>query len=305
MKNNMLKSKCASCVFFICILAVYLSSADDSISPRPLCYFTAYLDAAAGSSCYFYFVKIGQMTGDGQLILDGEGRPSELDITSFKLGKSFSVQGRIGLSDSHPLDLTADIERLDLSTFLQSFLSDAVNLSATGFIEGKIKINGKIDIPRITGRLKSRSLKVGDVDYHFSYVDLNGTWPFVFIEDGMIFYEGGYFAISGYIDLADLPNSSAWNNIVCKSDEKNLRWRGWDISKGASGSFGYADGLSLKREQSDEIRVSLKKFMNNEASTENMKDDEIALEYKMGNKNIKMRLRDRDEFLGMEHSLKF
>lgn len=302
----MLKSKYVRCYILLYIFAAPLSFADNLASQRSLCYFTAYLDDASQVPHYLYSVKIGDMTGDGKFMLDEEGRPYELDITSLKLGNGFSLSGIIGLNGSHALDLTINIERLDLSTLLKTLLSDRANSTASGFVEGKIKIDGSIDIPRIAGRIKSHSLKVGNIDYNFSYVDLRGTWPFVFVDDGMLFYEGGYLAISGYIDLANLPDPSAWDNIVCESDKKSLRWRGWDIGKGGSDESGYrADGLNIGREYNGDIRVSLKAFMNNEVSTRSVRDDELELEYKMGNKNIRMRLRQRDEFLGMEHNLKF
>ena len=86
-----------------------------------------------------------------------------------------------------------------------------------------------------------------------------------------------------------------------KSDLKTIAWDDWDITKTGT------DELSMTKDISDRMRIGFKTMARDPLTTYYDRDnpEEMSLEYKMGLENLKMKLKENEEFLGIEHNIKF
>ena len=83
---------------------------------------------------------------------------------------------------------------------------------------------------------------------------------------------------------------------------KTIVWDGWDISKEGS------DSLKMVKEIGEKVSVGFRTFAREELLPYQKREnpDEMSLEYKLDNCQIlQMKLKENEEFFGVEHKNKF
>jgi len=224
----------------------------------------------------------------------------ELEIESLRIGKSYEIHGRMGLASPFETDLRFDIKKLDLRG-----ASVAARVKrrkvVLGIVDGLFHIKGRLSGNLFSeGIIKSRNGRIGPVGYDLATIRFEGFGPIINIADSSI--GKGNLTMEGYVDLRDIAKGDLFDDLRIKSDMKTIVWDKWDITKEGT------DELSMMKDVSDKMRVGFKTMARDPRTTyyDRENPEEMNLEYKLGGeKNLKMKLMENEEFFGIEHSVKF
>ena len=87
-----------------------------------------------------------------------------------------------------------------------------------------------------------------------------------------------------------------------RSDEHTVVWQGWDITKQRSDS----GELNMEKDIGEDFKLNFKTFVNDETNPRELNERELEFGYKLkGDKQLKMRLKEKEELLSVEQRMKF
>lgn len=252
-----------------------------------------------------YFV-VGRLWSQNSILnykpfreLEGSFRADDgiLSITSLALGDAGNLEGLVYLSHPFLADLTLMINGLDMKDLLV-FAKDAEEDAISGRIEGELKVTGPLILPEVKGRFEVTDGNLGQIEYRSMVVNLEGEGNVIAVKDSRIHQEEGSLALEGAINLA---KANVCEDVVVKSEEDRVLWQGWDITKPQD-----AAELRMGKAVGEDFRIDFKTYLNDELTFANPKGEELSLEYVLTiGDRIKMYLKEDEEFLGLEHRLKF
>ncbi|MFA5389389.1 MAG: hypothetical protein WC312_06530 [Candidatus Omnitrophota bacterium] len=225
----------------------------------------------------------------------------ELKIYSLNVGKAYQLKGTIGLKEPFETNVYFEIIRAnlrDIALLMKAKRPEVV----TGIMNGLINIKGPLKNLESSGFIGGRQGKVGPIWYDSADIRINGAGPIINIVDSRIKQAQAVFTMEGYIDLRNISGPGLLSGIKVKSDMKTIVWDGWDISKEG------VDSLKMIKDIGDNVSIGFRTFAREELppyqKRENM--DEMSLEYKMENgQALQMKLKENEEFFGVEHKRKF
>lgn len=226
-----------------------------------------------------------------------------LDVGSIQLGTEHFTYGMIDFRQEPPeLKLTWQVTDMDLTNLLALAEDKSGSARLAGKLDGKIQVEGNLFNPFIKIALKSSEGKFLNMDFASANVNLEGNYPVLAFHDSRIYREeGGFFIISGKIDLRNMHMLGLFDDVKILTDEKTIVLDGWDISRGTEQSE-----LNLKKVVSDDLKVGFKAFINNQAPAVSEEAGSIELEYKLQeNRAVLMRFEKEGEFLGVKQGAKF
>ena len=228
-------------------------------------------------------------------------KEGELEIETLRMGKPYELKGVVGLVLPYKTDIIFEINRADMRELSKA--SKIKNLDvAFGIVSGSFHIKGSLAGNIFSdGTLQSRKGRFGAVEYDIIKIRLEGFGPIINIVDSSFKENSGTLTIEGYVDLRDISKGGMFDGIRVCSDVKTIVWRGWDITKDGT------DELRMEKDVGDKMRVGFKTVARDPLPSyqESENPEEISLKYKMGLENLQMKLKDNEEFFGIEHSVKF
>lgn len=224
----------------------------------------------------------------------------ELKIESLRIGKPYGLKGRIGLIGPFDIDLRLDITRADIKDLTLGMRKEKLPVML-GMMNGVFYIKGTFDNLISSGILKSRNGRIGPIDYDVATIRFEGFGPMINIVDSSVRRGEGALTMEGYIDLRMLTKGNMFEGLKLKSDMMTVVWDGWDI--GSKGK----DELTMKKDISDKVSVGFKTMSRTPITSyyDRQSPEEMSLEYKIGEENLKLKLKENEEFFGVEHSVKF
>ena len=208
--------------------------------------------------------------------------------------------GKIGFSNGKYVDLYLIIKDLMLEEFILTKYNEEI---ATGIMNGEFRINGPLDRVKTNAHFDVQNGKIQDLEFQSLIAALKGEGPVVNIEDGRIVKEGGNLIMSGEIDFSLFPDSKAFDNLKIETDQRVAVWSGWEISKRFE-----SEKIKAQKKLAKDITFSFETYVNKDflKADQTDRENEIGVEYKLDkNESLKMRLKDRESFLGLEHKVKF
>jgi len=225
---------------------------------------------------------------------------TRLGIRSLRLGDSYELKGMLDLAQPFYADLTFIINRAymrDLA-FIMGLKNPELVL---GVMSGMITAKGKLDEIVSEGFINSKNGKIGSLDYDSAVIKIKGSGPIINISDSNIKHGKGTIDIEGYMDLRGIAKKNFYNSLKIKSDMKEIAWKEWDITKSG------IDELRMTKDISENIQVGFKTMRRDPLTTYYKREnpEEMSLEYNMGLENLQMKLRENEEFFGIEHNVKF
>lgn len=224
-----------------------------------------------------------------------------LEIESLRLGRSYDLKGTVNLVNPFITDLVLEIRRGDMRDF--AVIANAKNPDvALGSMNGIFYIKGELKNLFSSGMLHSRNGKIGSLEYDVANARLEGSGPIINLVDTYLRHGSSRLTINGYIDLRNIAKGEdLFGGLRGTSDMKEIVWDGWDITKSG------ASELRMTKSISDYMQVGFKTMAREPLTTyyDNESPEEMSLEYKMGLKNVKMKFKENEEFLGIEHNVEF
>jgi len=224
-----------------------------------------------------------------------------LEIGSLRFGKSYNLKGTLSLIRPFITDLIFEIRRADMRDFAIVAKSKNPDI-ALGSMNGIFYIKGPLRNLFSDGILHSRNGKIGFLEYDVANIRLEGSGPIINVVEGHLRESNSKLTIDGYVDLRNIAKGeNLFEGLRGSSDMKKIVWDGWDIIKSS------ARELQMSKNITDYIRVGFKTMAREPLTTyyEEENPEEMSLEYKMGLKNLKMRFKENEEFLSVEHNIKF
>jgi hypothetical protein len=225
----------------------------------------------------------------------------KLRIYSMDFGESYRLKGTIGLKESFETDIYFEIIRANLRDI--AIITKAKNPNVvTGIMNGLFNIKGPLNNLESNGFIGGRSGKIGPIWYDSADIRIHGIGPIINIVDSRIKQAQATFTMEGYVDLRNIVGSNLLNYIKLKSDMKTIVWDGWDISKDDSNS------LKMVKDIGEKMSVGFKTFAREELPPYYERDnlDEMSIEYKLdAGQAFQMKLKENEEFFGVEHKKRF
>ncbi|MBU4589830.1 MAG: hypothetical protein KKG01_02790 [Candidatus Omnitrophica bacterium] len=225
----------------------------------------------------------------------------ELRIETLRLGRSYRLGGKIDLVEPFDVDLRLEIERADMRHISRTSKVKGRD-TVFGIVSGSFNIKGALSGNIFSeGTIESRNGKISSVGYKLITLRLEGFGPIINIVDSNVSQDSGTLIMDGYVDLRNVAKGGLFDGVRIKSDLETIAWNGWDITKHGS------DELSMQKDINEKMRVGFKTMTTDPVTTYEDREhpEEMSLEYKMGMENLKMKLRDNEEFFVIEHSVKF
>jgi len=225
----------------------------------------------------------------------------ELKLYSLNFGESYCLKGTVGLKEPFETDLYFEIIRAnlrDIAVMTKAKRPDVV----TGIMNGLFNIKGPLNNLETSGFIGGRQGKIGPIWYDSADIRVQGAGPIINIVDSRIRQAQATFTMEGYVDLRTIAESNLLDYIKLRSDMKTIVWDGWDISKDS------ADSLKMVKSIGDKVSVGFKTFAKEEKpyyqGRENL--NELNLEYQLDEgKAFQMKLKENEEFFGIEHKKRF
>jgi hypothetical protein len=169
-----------------------------------------------------------------------------------------------------------------------------------GPVSAEVEFSGPIDRARIKGRLFVGEGVMGTVEYKSMFATLGGALPVVKISDARIMKEGGSVIVEGEIDVSKFKENMAFDNLKYWSDDRVAVWDYWQISK--------EDSTNMVTASKDNLSVSTSMEKNSNEPVKLNENDKVnvGVNYKLDTANsIKVDVDEDDDFLGVEHKVKF
>lgn len=226
---------------------------------------------------------------------------NELRVYSLGFGNAYRLKGTISLKEPFETNVYFEILRAnlrDIAIITKAKRPDVV----TGIMNGLFNIKGPLNNLESNGFIGGRSGKIGPIWYDSADIRIQGAGPIINIVDSKIRQARAIFTMEGYIDLRKIVNSDLLSCIKLKSDMKTIVWDGWDISKEGS------DSLKMVKDIGDKMLVGFRTFARSELPVYRKEEnlDEMSLEYKLNNGHaFQMKLKENEEFFGIEHKKRF
>ncbi len=186
-----------------------------------------------------------------------------------------SRSGRLsGIVLEPETDLSLEIKDMDLKDFsgLLGISPDDVELS--GVVSGNIRLSGPKDALKIEAGLTASDGGISSLKFTGARMDLEGIWPVLRFVSGQINDVSGIvYELKGQFNLKELSNfNSSEHKVIIASANNTMRFQEW-IIKQASDAAG--QGV-------------------------------VEAEYPLkNNQSLKMRIKNQEETLGWEQSVKF
>ena len=228
-------------------------------------------------------------------------RKKAVEILGLKWGKTFRLVGKVNLEAPNDLEIIALLDGTKLED-LMSFWGESVKNVVSGTVKGRLEIDGPLDTCVSRGHITARGGHIGDVYYENAVIHLTGKGPMVMVGDSRIYRETGYLLLDGELDFSQLGKRNIFEDIIIKTDDQSIVWEGWDISKET-----VTDTVNLKKRIGEELEIG---FVAPVEPADELKEEEpegaFEMRYKLKESDsLKIQIREEEEFLGVEHKIKF
>ncbi len=225
----------------------------------------------------------------------------ELEIEKLLFGNAHKLKGRLSLTAPYGVDFRLEIDRLDMRR-LSSFSKLKDKNIIFGIVSGGFNITGNLaDNIFSEGIIESKKGRFGSIEYDTIRLKLEGFGPIINIVDSSFKHDSGILTMEGYVDLREIPKGGFFDSVRIRSDVKTIVWQGWDITKKGT------DELSMEKDIGDRMQVGFKTAIREPLTTYEDREnpEEMSLGYKIGSEQLKMKLRENEEFLVIERNIKF
>ena len=245
------------------------------------------------NTCIINYEPVGDITGIFSYSEDS------IKIDYLKIGNNCNLSGLISLKEPESIDMTIEGNELKVEN-LARFSSVPEEFDFSSTVTSEFDIKGNLKNPEIKIHLTSKEGHMQDIDFESMVVNLEGIYPILRYHDSRVYREEGHLIIEGKVDLRKIKRGNLFEDTIFKSDEETIIWEGWDITKRRAESE-----VSL-RKSGEGFSVSYSAYLKDEMTQDVDSQDTIELEYEIWkNRSLKVRLRENEEFLGLENKIKF
>lgn len=235
------------------------------------------------------------------LFIDFEFVRNHLVIKRLSFAKgAYRGKGWLELASPYHLDFEFKIAKGQLAD-LWVLGKDESGREVNGEISGKFKFFGTLPSLKMKGHLESRNGDLDNFKYEHGYAVLEAEGPVIRIIDGFLKKKDGDCVLGGQIDLRKAGTAEIIKQLKIRPAlsankfEKGIGPQGEDASQ-----------LVVGKDLSKRVHVDYKAPYDDETKYEDKQKAEWEFKYRLKkNQTLKMRLKEDEEYISVEHKLKF
>ncbi len=221
-------------------------------------------------------------------------------IESLKWLNSYFIEGEINFSPL-AVNLSLFLREANIVPIL-SFSPAFSEEDNFGTASGEIECKGKWPEITVKAMVELKDSKIGKKNIEYAKFQVEGTNPYFTLKESPVIFDDTTLVCRGPIDLSK-KGKQMFKDVEYVLDESRMVWKGWKINQKEG-----EKELSLTKEVSGGFSVSLRAPTLGEPEEDLAKDPspEVELEYSIkGREKFKLRMDEDDDFLGIEHEVKF
>ena len=164
---------------------------------------------------------------------------------------------------------------------------------------GWVEINGPLPHPHLEGQVEARSGWLeGEIPYQWIHGSLVGTWPHVTVEAAINHGPSRGFSFTrGLMDMDSFGSSGWYKTVEVEPSHELAAWKGLELRVPSE------DVVTIGKSDSHQS-VRLKRSLGEDGFGK--EEDAFEWEYQLPSKRIlKMRLEERDSFIGIGERIQF
>ncbi len=214
--------------------------------------------------------------------------------------EAYFLEGEIGFNPQ-VINLSLTLENADivpLLGFSPSFSAE----DNFGRASGKIECKGKWPEIAVQGIVELKDSKIGKKNIEYAKFQIEGINPCFILKESPVVMDGTRLICRGPIDFSG-KGKQMFRDIEYLLDESQMVWKGWEIDQKEE-----KDELSLTKEVSGGFAVSLRTPTVGKPEEDLAEEPgpEMELEYRIkGKEKFKLRIEEDEDFVGLEHEVKF
>ena len=221
-------------------------------------------------------------------------------IENLKWLDSYFIEGEINFSPL-AVNLSLFLREADIVPIL-SFSSAFSEEDNFGTASGEIECKGKWPEITVKAMVELKDSKIGKKNIEYAKFQVEGTNPYFTLKESPVIFDDTTLICRGPIDLSK-GGKEVFQDIEYALDESQMVWKGWKINQEEG-----EKELSLTKDVAGGFSVSLRAPTLGEPEEDLAQDPgpEVELEYNIkGREKFKLRMDEDDDFLGIEHEVKF
>lgn len=224
---------------------------------------------------------------------------NKLKLLGLNYGDVVFANGAFSLAPSNEMDLSFKFKGAQLGGLMDLTMEKGM---VSGSVFGDIRVYGNPPKDmKIEGQFDFLNGNIGFVKYNSAKISIRGSGERLEFFNSKVYTDDEVLTMEGKMDLKDIGTSRAFRNIVIKSDPDTVVWAGTSVIR-TSGGEEFVSG----RDINEQFRVNFKTYSSQQSQEARPKQDEVELEYRLGKPgNIKLRMKENDDFFGVERKVKF
>ncbi|MFA5335676.1 MAG: hypothetical protein WC324_02025 [Candidatus Omnitrophota bacterium] len=228
-----------------------------------------------------------------------EFKDGKLKLTGVNYGDVLIANASVSLEGKRDIDIRLKFKGAQLGG-LTDLVTEKGMLSGT--VMGDIYIRGELGKEmNIDGQIEFLNGNISIIRYNTAKINVRGRGSRLEFIDSKVYTDSETLVLEGAIDMADLGTPRVFNNIEIKSGQNEVVWAGVNVTKTLAGDE-YVTGTNLN----EQFRVNFKTYEAQNADQQRIGRDEMDLEYNLGAPaNLKVKMKEEDEFIGVEHKVRF
>ena len=224
---------------------------------------------------------------------------NKLKLLGLNYGDVVFANGAFSLAQPNEIDLSFKFKGAQLGGLTDLTMERGL---ISGLVFGDIRVHGDPEKDlKIEGQFDFLNGNIGFVKYNSAKISVRGSSERLEFFNSKVYTDDEVLTLEGKMDLKDMGTSRAFRNIVIKSDPDTVVWAGTSVTR-IPGGEEFVSG----RDINEQFRVNFKTYSSQQSQETRPKQDEVELEYKLGKPgNIKLRMKENDDFFGVERKVKF
>jgi len=228
-----------------------------------------------------------------------ELRNGVIKLTGINYGDVVYANGALGMEGKNDVDLHLKFKGAQLGGLTDLAIEKG---TVSGLVFGDINIRGGLgkDI-KIDGQLEFLDGNISTVHYNSAKITLKGKSSILEFINSKVYTDEQVLTLEGKVDLAEIGTPRLFRNIVIKSDPNTIVWAGVNVTRTPGGEE-YITTTDLN----EQFKVNFRTYESQQGDMQRPRQEAMELEYKLGEPaNMKLKMKENDEFFGVEHKVRF
>ena len=226
-----------------------------------------------------------------------------LEISDASVLAGFELKGTARYAPKPDVRLSVRTRRYPLEYF-NDLLILPKDKELSGTADVRLDLLGSPFAPMIKGEILIKDSRMGQKPIRNMQLNVEGVYPELRLSGSRVVLEDGTtmgFAKESVM-VRDLFSGKTYESLIARTDQEEVIWGDWKLFRTDTD-----ESMTIQRDVGEKMNVKYERFEKDESDIKNeQKPDEVEVEYLMSGKDsFKVRLKDDEEFVGLEKKMSF